>query len=198
MFDFSKTESATESSYLKPGVYNVKITKGEFGKSKEKETPFVAFTFSTEEGPSVVEKFMITEKAISRLQYLHEAWVGKKLEKNFKSEKEVADYFIKIFTSPKAGSRKIVVGGETTGKNVYASIPYANFIVGDDSDLELGPFEEDSEEWKKYVKKSTRTNESTGKRNGILNDTEESKSSSKKSGKSNDEEEGDDGEDMPW
>lgn len=171
MFDFSKTEAASEGSYLKPGIYALKITKGEFGTSKEKKTPFVALTFENEEGLNVTEKFMITEAAIGRLQYLYLGWTGKKLDKNFKTAKEVADFFIKTFTNPKAGTRNVVVGGEINGKITYANLPYTNFIAG--KDAELGEFEEGDDNWKKYVKKSTRTSEAFGKKQGVLNDIDD-------------------------
>lgn len=173
MFNFKETESAKESSYLKPGVYTVKITKGEFGTSKTNSTPYVALTFSTETGLALTENFMITEKSISRLQYLHENWANKKLDKVFKSAQEVAEYFIKLFTNPKSPAKKIIVGGEINGKVTYASLPYTGFIVGATSDLEEGEFEEGDDNWNKYTKKSNRVTEATGKKNGLLNEDDD-------------------------
>lgn len=185
MFDFSKTEAASEGSYLKPGIYTLKVTKGEAGTTKENKTPFVALTFENEDGLGVTEKFMITEKALGRLQYLYQGATGKKLEKAFKSAKEVSDFFIKTFTAAKAPALNIVVGGEINGKITYANLPYTNFIAGEDA--ELGEFEEGDDNWKKYVKKSTRTNESSGKKQGILNDTDADKNDDKT-----------DDEETPW
>lgn len=213
MFNFKETESAKESSYLKPGVYTVKITKGEKGLTKTSSTPFVGLTFSTAEGLSITENFMITDKAISRLQYLHEAYTNKKLDKIFKSAEEVADYFIKQFTSAKAPTKKIIVGGEINGKITYGNLPYTGFVVGADSPLEEGEFTEGSDEWNKYVRKSNRATEATNKGQGLLNsvddddddDTEdkapaskkETKKETKKTSPKVEKEEAED-DDTPW
>ena len=109
---------------------------------------------------------------MSRLQYLHEAWTNKKLAKVFKSAEEIEKYFKTAFVNPKAGTRNIVIGGEVVGKNTYASLPFTNFIVSDDSNLDEGEFTEGDDNWKKYVKKSNRTTEASGKKNGILNEND--------------------------
>lgn len=173
-FDFSKAEAAKEVSYLKPGVYQMKITEVKLDKFP-KGSPFLGITFETADGLKLTEKMgFSTEKAlevfISRLQYLHEAWTGKKLDKVLKSVEEVEAYFKKTFVNPKAGTRAIIVGGEVNGKNVYGALPFTNFIVGEDSNLEEGEFAEGSDEWKKYVKASNRKSEASGKANGILNE----------------------------
>lgn len=173
MFNFKETESAQESSYLKPGVYTVKITKGEKGITKTSSTPYVALTFTTNEGLNLTEKFMITDKAISRLQYLHEAYTNKKLDKIFKSAEEVADYFITKFTDKKCPAKKVIVGGETNGKITYGNLPYTGFVVDAASKLDEGEFEKGDDNWNKYVKESNRTTEATGKKNGLLNDADD-------------------------
>lgn len=170
-FDFSNAESAKEVSYLKPGVYAMKITEVKLDKFP-KGSPFLGITFETADGLKLTEKMgFSTEKAlevfISRLQYLHEAWTGKKLDKVLKSVEEVEAYFKKTFVNPKAGTRNIIVGGEVNGKNVYAALPFTNFIT---TDLDEGEFTEGSDEWKKYVKASNRKSEASGKKNGILNE----------------------------
>jgi hypothetical protein len=190
-FNFAKVEAAQESSYLKPGVYTTKISEVKLGKTKTKNTEFLGVTFETEDGLKITESFMLTEKALPRIQYLHEAWAGKKLDKAFKSTAEIEAYFAKTFVNPKAGTRNLVVGGEINGKNTYGTLPYTGFII-EDGVLDLGEFEEGSEEWKKYVKKSNRTTEASGQKNGILNDNDDEKELVGTAAGSEDE------EDTPW
>lgn len=197
MFDFKSTEAAQETSYLKPGVYPVKITEVKAGEFSQKKSPYLGVTFTTDEGLSITEKFPLSEKALPRLQYLHEAWTNKKLDKVFKSIEEVETYFAKTFVNPKAGTRNLVVGGEVNGQTVYGNLPYTGFIVGKDSDLELGEFEEGDDNWKRYVKKSTRTSETSGKAGGILNDADSDKPKRGRPAKDEKEKEEEDSE-TPW
>lgn len=203
MFDFQSTEAAQETSYLKPGVYAVKITEVKAGEFPQKKSPYLGVTFTTAEGLSITEKFPLSEKALGRLQYLHEAWTNKKLDKVFKSVEEVETYFAKTFVNKKAGARNLVVGGEINGKVTYGSIPYTGFIAGDDSDLELGEFEEGGDNWKKYVRKSNRPTETTGRTSGILNNDDDEENDEKpakgKTGKTTGKKKDDDDEeDTPW
>jgi hypothetical protein len=92
-FNFKDAEAAKEVSYLKPGVYTMKITEVKLDKFP-KGSPYLGITFETVDGLKLTEKMgFSTEKAlevfISRLQYLHEAWTGKKLDKVLKSVEEV-------------------------------------------------------------------------------------------------------------
>lgn len=219
MYDFKNTEAAKGVSFLTPGVYPLQPNKVELG-SFPKGTKYLAVTFTTEEDVEITEKFVLSEKAIGRLQYLHEGFFGKKCEKVFKSEDEVEAYFRKALTTKKI-VKNVVIGGEISGNKVYANLPYTNFIVEND-ELEVGEFEEGSEEWKKFVKKRVNQNSSEveGKDNGILNeadedDTEEigGKAKTTKAGKGakaekttgkggkttkKDEPEEDSDDDMPW
>lgn len=194
-FDFKNAEAAKEVSYLKPGVYSMKITDVKLDKFP-KGSPYLGLTFETVDGLKLTEKMgFSTDKAlevfISRLQYLHEAWTGKKLDKVLKSVEEVETYFKKTFVNPKAGTRNIIVGGEITGKNTYAVLPFTNFIT---TDLDEGEFTEGDENWKKYVKKSNRTSEASGQKNGILNEDQDDGDEKTTSGSTS----GDDDEDTPW
>ncbi len=178
-FDFSNTQAAKESNYLRPGVHKVKVSKVEAGAFDKSDVPYLAFTFEDQSGTQLTEKFVLKTKdpnsktnPLARLQYLHEAWSGKLLDKAFKSVEEMEAYFTKVFVSSKAGARLLIVGGEINGKIVYGRVPYTGFLVTND-ELEIGEFEEGSDEWKKYVKKSTRTTEATGKKGGLLNDDED-------------------------
>lgn len=205
-YDFSKTEAAAASSYLVPGFYRMKVTAVKLETmANEKATKYLGFIFSTDDGTSFTEKFFLSEKAIARLQYLHEAWTNKKCDKVFKTDKEVEAYFAKLFANPKAPSKLLVVGGEESKDKIYAQLPYSGFVVTDEEGVEEGPFEEGDANWKKYVKHSSRTNESTGRGNGRLNETDEndtpdstpSKTASKKAVKKTDDEEEAEN-DLPW
>jgi len=199
MFDFKTAESAAEISFLKPGVYAMKVSEVKLDKFLKGAT-YLGITFETADGLKVTEKMGYNLKDpkakqneifMSRLQYLHEAWSGKKLDKVFKKAEEIEAYFAKCFVNAKAGTRKVVIGGSDNGKAVFAELPFTNFIVGSDSDLEEGEFEVGSTEWKKYVKASSNP-ATSGKKQGILNavDDEEPAESGK------DDEAGED--DTPW
>lgn len=196
-FKFSKVEAATESAFLKPGVYKFKVTEVKLGKSKTKETPSLDVTFTTENDLSITENFYLSEGALGRIQYLYTAWVGKKIDKDFASAEEVVAFFKKTF-SPKAPAKLVIVGGEKDGDKVYARLPFTNFVT---EDLEEGEFEEGDENFKKHVKASNKTTAATGKKNGILNDSDEvaeKKSSAKTSKKEETKEDADEDGDTPW
>jgi len=200
MFNFKTTEAAKGVTFLAPGVYAMTPTKVELG-TFPKGTKYLGVTFETEEGTSYTEKFILSEKAISRLQYLHVAFFGKPCEKEFGSEEEVEKYFRKALTTKKI-VKNIIVGGETSGNATYANLPYTDFVDTDEA-FDLGEFEVDSEEWKKYVKKRTATTSSDLGSQGVLNDSTDSTPIGTKAGvKGKKEKEvvaaGEDGDDMPW
>lgn len=202
MFDFKNTESAKENSFLKPGVYSMKITEVKLDKFPKGST-YLGIKFETEDGLAVTEKMGYNFKDpkakqneifLSRLQYLHEAWTGKKLDKVFKKPEEIEAYFAKTFVNPKAGTRNIIIGGSDNGKAVFAELPFTGFILGSDSELTEGEFEQGSPEWKKYVKASTQTSAASGKKNGILNEEDGAEDTAEKGGK----DDKDDEDDTPW
>lgn len=197
--NFGKAEAAKENNFLKPGVYSMKISEVKLDKFPKGKT-YLGFTFITEEGLTLTEKMGFdwdnesakqNEIFMSRLQYLHEAWTGKKCEKVFKKASEIETYFKAAFVNPKAGVRNIIVGGEVSGGKTYAALPFTAFILDKDSDLEAGEFEEGDDNWKKYVKKSTKTSEAAGKKGGVLNEDGED-------GKGDAKEDAGSGEDTPW
>ena len=173
-FNFKGVEAAKAGSYLKPGYYRTKVSDVESGEFEQSGIPYMAVTFTTQDGLSITEKFTLKTKdpkskfnPLSRLQYLHEAWLGTELDADFKSVEAVAEYFKKALVNKKAGVKTIVVGGEINGKVTYGRIPLTDFVITED--VTLGAFDEDSEEWKQFVKKSTRTTEASGKKGGLLN-----------------------------
>jgi hypothetical protein len=179
-FNFKGVEAAKPSSYLKPGYYRVRVTDAKAGKFDKSGIPYVEITFTTQDKLSITEKFVLKSKEpnpkfnpISRLVYLHEAWLGKAIDQDFKSPDDVATYFKKALVNKSAGVKTIVVGGEVVGKVVYGRIPLAGFIVPEGTDVALGEFEEGSDEWKQFVRKSNRTTEATGKKGGLLNDDDD-------------------------
>jgi len=189
MYDFSKVEPATTGNYLEPGLYKVKIKEVKAVESKKNNTPGIAVTFTSKEEQTVTETFYVTEETMGRLQYLHNAWVGKKLEGTFKNEGEVIAYFVKTLGSPAAKKivKTLLVGGKINNDNgrVFSSLPYSGFVVEED-DVELGSFDIDSKEYKKWVTPSNLKSEVSGKKNGILNDDpeeEEDQIGSKKNNK---------------
>jgi hypothetical protein len=170
MFNFKNTEAATATSYMVPGVYALKVTKVELG-AFPKGTQYLGVTFADEEGTEFTEKFVISEKALGRLQYLHEGLLGKKCEEDFESAERLRDYF-KKFLIKKAVVKNIILGGEISGGKVYAALPYTNFI-DEEGNFDLGAFDEDSEEWKKFVKKRTGSGAAATEQTNGLNSTDD-------------------------
>jgi len=178
MFDFSKVEAATASSYLEPGFYKVRVKEAKSAPSKQKQTPGIAVTLEAKDGLSVTETFYVTDETQERLQYLHQAWLGKKLEGKFKTADEVVAYFVKTLNANKKILHVVIVSGQIA---LYSKLPFT-FVVEDESSVEIGPFDTDSKEYKKYVTTSNLKSEVAGKKNGILNtdETEEEQIGSKK------------------
>jgi hypothetical protein len=172
MFDFSKVDAATASSYLEPGVYKVHIKEAKSAPSKQKQTPGFALILEAKDGLSVQETFYVTEDTQERLQYLHQGWLGKKLEGKFKSADEVVAYFVKTLNAAKKIVKTVIVAGQIADNGqLYSKLPYSAFVVEED-DVELGPFDVDSKQYKKYVTSSNLKSEVAGKKNGILNSDE--------------------------
>jgi len=172
MFDFSKITPATAGNYIEPGLYKLRVKEAKGIESKQNKTPGLAVTFHNQDGQTVTATFYVTENTLDRLQYLHSAWLGKNADGKFKSAEEIIEYFVKALTttSAKKITHVVVVGGNIAenGK-VFSDLPYSGFVV-EDENVELGAFDTDSKEYKKFVTASTLKNEASGKKNGILND----------------------------
>lgn len=153
VIDFGRVDAASESTYLEPGMYRLKVDKERTTLfTPEGKTPYLAVKFVDQNGGGVNEKFFLTAKAMPRLQYLHEAWFNKKLDRKFTSFLEVGEYFKAALTA-KIVSRPMVVGGKTTpdGK-FFSGLPYTGFVIIDESLFEEGPFDKDSEQYRRVVK----------------------------------------------
>lgn len=152
--DFSNVEVAKGSEYLEPGMYRLKVDADNVKvETPENKTPYLSVKLVSENGSSITEKFFLTAKALPRLQYLHKGWFGKELSRTFTNFIEVGNYFKAALTS-KIVTRPVITGGKVTpdGK-FYSSLPYTDFILPDGiKDFEEGPFEKDSERYKRVVR----------------------------------------------
>lgn len=176
MYDFSKVAPATVGNYIEPGLYKLRIKEAKGVESKQNKTPGIAVTFENKEKQTVTATFYVTENTLDRLQYLHNAWLGKNVDGKFKTPEDIIEYFVKALTSTAAKKtiKPVVVGGNIAenGK-VFSDLPYSGFVLESEDDVEFGPFDTDSKEYKKYVTASTLKNEASGKKNGILNDDDD-------------------------
>lgn len=175
MYDFSKVAPAAVGNYLEPGIYKLRVKEASAVESTTNKTPGLAVTFENKEGQSVKETFYVTEKSVDRLQYFHTAFLGKELDAKFKNESEIIAYFIKTLASAKKIVKTILVGGNISESGrIFSQLPYSGFVI--EEEVELGAFDTDSKEYKKYVTASNMKSEVSGKKNGILNeDPEEEK-----------------------
>jgi hypothetical protein len=175
MYDFSKVQPATAGNYIEPGLYKLRIKDAKGIESKQNKTPGLAVTFHNKNGQTVTATFYVTENTLDRLQYLHFAWLGKNADGTFKTAEAIIEYFVKALTSVAAKKiTKVVLVGGNIAENgrVFSDLPYSGFIV-EDENVELGEFDKDSKEYKKYVLPSNLKNESSGKKNGILNNDDD-------------------------
>lgn len=149
--NFGNVPTATSSSYLEPGMYRLKVdptnTKVYTPQGK---TPYLSIKFVDEKGGSITEKFFLTAKALPRLQYLHEAFFGRKLDKSFKTYEDIGEYYRQAVTA-KLVSRPMITGGKITAdKKFYSGLPYTGFVV-DEANFEEGPFDTESARYKNVV-----------------------------------------------
>lgn len=153
VIDFGRVDAAAETTYLEPGMYRLKVDKDRTNLvAPEGKTPYLSVKFVNENGAGINEKFFLTAKAMPRLQYLHETWFNKKLDKTFTSFIAVGEYFKAALTS-KIVTRPMVVGGKITpdGK-FFSGLPYTGFVILEEALFEEGAFDKDSEQYKRVVK----------------------------------------------
>lgn len=151
--NFGEVPVATSASYLEPGMYRLKVDPAGTKIVKQPgKTTYLAVKFTSDNGAALTEKFFITAKSLPRLQYLHEAWFNKKLDRKFATYDEVAEYFRQALTVKPEVSRPMITGGKvTTDGKFFSSLPYTGFIVGDESLFEEGPFDPTSARYKNVV-----------------------------------------------
>jgi hypothetical protein len=150
--DFGSVNAASSTEYLEPGMYRLKVDKeGTKLVTPEGKTPYLNVRFTSENGASLNEKFFLTAKALPRLQYLHEAWFNKRLDKKFTSMLDVGKYFQAALTA-KIVTRAMITGGKiTTDGKFYSGLPYTGFVLVDESQFEEGAFDKDSARYKAAV-----------------------------------------------
>lgn len=166
-YNFKDVAPAESSSFLRPGIYELKAFDANYVKpegTKEDgsaKTPYLEVIFKGEDG-QVTEKFYVNPKTLPRLQYLFLAWFGSKVDKAFENSDQVGAYFEKAF---KAGKDKfkhrVIVGGKQSDRDgkIYAGLPYSGFVIADEiQDVETGPFEENSYNWNTYVQMAKNVN----------------------------------------
>jgi hypothetical protein len=179
MYDFSKVAPASVGNYLEPGIYKLRVKEASATESTTNKTPGLAVIFENKEGQSVKETFYVTEKSVDRLQYFHTAFLGKELAAKFKNEGEIIAYFVKTLAAAKKVVKTILVGGNISDSGrVFSQLPYSGFVI--EEEVELGAFDTDSKEYKKYVTASNMKSEVAGKKNGILNEDPEEEIGAKK------------------
>jgi hypothetical protein len=151
--NFSDVPAASANEYLEPGMYRLSVDKeGTKVVTENVKSPYLQVRFVAANGASVTEKFFLTAKALPRLQYLHEAWFNKRLERSFDSFKDIGEYF-KAGLTAKIVSRPMVTGGKITADGkFYSGLPYSGFVIMSEADFEEGPFEKDSVRYKNAVR----------------------------------------------
>lgn len=151
-FDFSKVDVPKEISYLKPGAYLLGVEKVEFEKPEGK-TPYLNITFGGKAGV-VKQKFYLTPKAFTNLQYLHQGMFGKPLTKSFESLEQIYAYFEKALTTKRI-EKMVIVGGQVNDEGrVYAELPYGRFFGKEGVAYVEGEYPEGSDRWKDLVRKA--------------------------------------------
>jgi hypothetical protein len=153
VIDFSQVDVPQSNKYLEPGMYRLKIDAESVKlMTPQGKNPYLTVTFINKDGASVTEKFFLTKKALPRLQYLHEAWFSKKLTSTFATFEEVGKYFAKVLTT-KIVARPMIVGGKIApdGK-FWVGLPFDGFVVVDETKFVEGPFDKDSDEYKRVVR----------------------------------------------
>lgn len=137
MFDFknTSTEPVVSGEYLrKPGYYLATATEPKFIKSEDpSKKSYLSVTFETKFG-KVNDKFFISGPALPKLQMLYLALWGQPLDQEFRSEEELANFFIVALN--KKTQIPIKVGMEKDKNDrLWARMGF-DFVVRDPEHLE--------------------------------------------------------------
>lgn len=155
-FSFKGVEAAKSASFLEPGFYYLSVSDAKL-ETPEGKNPFISVTFSGEKG-SVTTKLFITPKALPRLQYIYNSYMGKPCDKDFENAAAVGAFFTKFFESDKIRAIKkgMAVGGKQVADGtVYSDLPYTDFFMPEDMNFAEGPFDRGTANWARYVKLDT-------------------------------------------
>lgn len=143
MYNFENVEVPSgeqRKTYLKPGMYELKLTNVEgfvTNPSDPKKTPthgmefeFTCTSTNMEYDNSIIScRFYITEKAMPRLQYLHNGLFDKPISRTFTNESEIVTYFKSLV--PHSTLVKMITGGKNVNGKLYTDLPYMNFFASD-------------------------------------------------------------------
>jgi hypothetical protein len=157
VIDFGQI-TVQSNTYLKPGQYVLHIESAKYEKPADK-TPYLNVEFAGEQG-KVDTKMYITAKALERLQYLHQEWVGKPCDKKFDSFDAVGAYYEKLLndTRIKAKNKRMVIGGKDVNGKVYAEVGFTNYVIPDNvADFEEGAFEPGTPKYIMVIRKQVST-----------------------------------------
>lgn len=164
LFDFSGVEStATEmtsgTSYLKPGMYNLKPLEAKYSEVGDNKTSKMTITFecisdnSEYNGAKCEGKFWVTPKDynMQRLQYLHEGLEGTLLSQKVNSAEQLVDYFNQLCSKHSNATYKMAAGGsiDNNGK-LWSDFPSTGYFVTDENFNE-GAIEINGPHWKGYI-----------------------------------------------
>lgn len=169
MIDFTGVAPAEGNAlggkYLKPGMYWLTPTEATYLTSSKKGTPGMEVTFKCTskndayDGKIAKCKFWLTANNMPRINYLHQSFYGKLIEKKFNSWEELVKYFQAIFESPKGQTIKkpTVVAGSLSddGTKLYSDMPYSGYLVAE-QDFEEGEFAINGELFKSVMTSKTK------------------------------------------
>lgn len=156
--DFKNIEVPVNNQYLKPGMYNVKVTNVVL-QTPDNKTPYLEIEFTSSMG-TMKEKFYLkgkdeekTKSLLGRLQSLHMSWFDKPLEKPFENYEGVQKYFHKALTTFTKERAILVEGEQASNGKVYVKLPFKNFVLP--NLVEQMAFVEGSAQYVQNVKMNT-------------------------------------------
>jgi|GEM_PF-5065158 len=125
VFNFDEVEESTGRTNLSPGVYETKITKVEFGKSKNKGTEFIKVTFQDDKSNLIhSEDFYLSKGALPRVQHLVSQATGVKLTGEVTEQSLSAKLIGKRVRIALGGEKKINNSGDVV---TYSQLGFGGF-----------------------------------------------------------------------
>ena len=167
-FDFANVKSqegdalepSTGGKYLYPGMYMLSLVSVALGHSSVKNTPYMEVTLkAVSKNPAFndkicKEKFFLSSKALSRVQYLYEVFFDKPLTNKFENAEQLVAHFDKLVNHEKVKliKKPIVVGGQISADKtkVYSNLPFTGYLVNE-SRFEEGAFEINGDMFKRVI-----------------------------------------------
>lgn len=153
------------SKFLKPGMYWLTPVEATYLTSSKKGTPGMEVTFKCSSKNDAYNekiakcKFWLSANTMPRINYLHQSFYGKLIEKKFNSWEELVKYFQAIFESEQGKKIKkpTVVAGSLSddGTKIYSDMPYSGYLVAE-QDFEEGEFAINGELFKSVMTSKTK------------------------------------------